>query len=74
MKMCIRDSSDAERNLLCLLVDVNDLSVNYLTFGENLIRLADSSVSDLGNVDKTVNSRNDLSKSAERHKLDDRCV
>ena len=54
-----------------LLIDVDDLRVDFLTLGQNVLRLADAAIRDLGNVDEAVNARNDLSECAEGHELDD---
>ena len=48
-----------------LLIDVDDLRVDFLTLGQNVLRLADAAIRDLGNVDEAVNARNDLSECAD---------
>ena len=35
-----------------LLIDVDDLRVDFLTLGQNVFGLADAAVSDLGDVDQ----------------------
>ena len=48
-------------------VDINDLCVNNLTESENFCGSSDSSVSDLSDVDETVNAGDDLCKCTEGH-------
>ena len=40
-----------------LLIDVDDLRVDFLTLGQNVLRLADAAIRDLGDVDEAVNAR-----------------
>ena len=66
-----QQSADGQGDLLLLLVDRSDLSLNGLALGENVLRLLDAAVSDLRNVDQAVHAGNHLSESAEGHQLDD---
>ena len=66
-----QQGADGQRDALMLLIDVDDLRVDFLTLGQNVLRLADAAIRDLGDVDEAVNARDDLSESAEGHELDD---
>lgn len=46
-------------------VDVDDLSLNFLAYGQNVVDVGNSLSGDLGDVDKAVNTRNDLCKCTE---------
>ena len=41
---------------LVLLIDVDDLRVDFLPLGQDILGLADAAVSDLGDVDQAVNA------------------
>ena len=45
--------TDAQRDLLLVLVDGDDLSIDLVAFGQNVGGLVDTAVRDLGNVDQT---------------------
>ena len=66
-----QQSADGQGDLLLLLVDRSDLSLNDLALRENVLRLLDAAVSDLRNVDQAVHAGNHLSESAEGHQLND---
>ena len=67
----LEQSTDRQGNLLLLVVDVDDLSLDNLADLESVFRLSDAVIRDLGDVDQTVNARYDLSECAERHELED---
>ena len=43
--------------------------IRTLTFGQNILGLTDALVSDLGNVDQTINAGQDLCECTEGHQL-----
>ena len=59
------ESADRKANLVLLVVDSNDLSIDLLTYLENLGGVSDALVSDLRDVDKSVDLGNDLSECSE---------
>ena len=67
----LEQSTDGQRYLLLLVVDVDDLSLDNLANLQLVLRLCDAVISDLRNVDQAVNARYDLSECAERHELED---
>ena len=66
-----QQGADGQGDTLMLLIDVDDLRINFLTLGQNVLRLSDAAVCDLGDVDQAVNARDDLSECAKGHQLDD---
>ena len=66
-----QQSADGQGDLLLLLIDGSDLRIDDLTLRENILRLLNAAVSDLGDVDQAVHAGNHLSESAEGHQLDD---
>ena len=65
------ESADGEGDLLVFHVDFCDLSVDLLANLENFFWLADTLVSDLRNVDETVNAWHYFCECAEWHELYD---
>src|SRR5699024_8605861 len=66
----VEQRTDGQRNLLLLVVDVDNLSFDFLTDGQCFLSLCDAMVGNLGNVNQAVNARNDFSKCTEGHKLE----
>ena len=56
----VQQCTDRQGNLLLLIVDVDDLSLNLLADGQSFLSLCDAMISNLRNVDQAVNARNDL--------------
>lgn len=63
--------ADGQGYLVILGVDSGDLSLDNVADGEDLFRLADAAVCDLGNMDQTVNAGKYLGKCAEGHEFYD---
>ncbi len=49
-----------ERRSLLVIVDSGDLCINDIADGQDILGLADTAVGDLGNVDQTVNTGENL--------------
>ena len=67
----LQECADGQADLLVLVVDVDDLSINDLTDLQLVSGLTDLVISDLRNVDQTVHTVNDLSECTEGHQVDD---
>ena len=52
-----QQSFHRQADSLLLEVDVGDLHLNFLTDGQNVLRLVDALGGNLGNVDQAVNAR-----------------
>ena len=66
-----QQSADRQGDTLVLGVHIGDLDLHILTLGQDILRLADAAVSDLGNVNQAVHAGENLREGTKGHQLDD---
>ena len=60
----LRQSADGEGDLMLVIIDSGDLGIDDIADRQNIFGLANTAVGDLGNVDQTINTGQNLGKRA----------